>query len=77
MFGLRASSILLLFLLTRAEVLDFEEKNELCYICKCNSDGSIVDCSRRGLVDVPDGSYDKVINFFPTLCFPVTEYFSI
>lgn len=59
MFGLRASSVLLLFLFAGAEVIDFD-KNELCYICTCNYDGSSVDCSRKGLTDVPDGTYDKV-----------------
>lgn len=61
MFGLRASSALLLFLLAEAEVIDFEDKNELGYICNSNYDGSYVDCSRKGLNDVPDGNYDKVI----------------
>lgn len=64
MFGLRTSSVLLLFLLARAEIIDFEDKNDLCYTCTCNSDGSNVDCSRRGLTDVPDGIFDKVMHFF-------------
>lgn len=67
MFVLRTSGVLLLFLLARAEVIDFDEKNELCYTCTCNSNGSDVDCSRRGLIDVPDGSYDKVLHFLPVL----------
>lgn len=62
MFVLRTLSVLLLFLLAKAEVIDFEDKNELCYTCTCSFDGSNVDCSRRGLIDVPDGQYDKVIN---------------
>lgn len=69
MFGLRTSSVLLLFLMARGEVIDFEDKNELCYTCNCNSDGSIVDCSRRGLIDIPDGNYEKVMHCFLTLCF--------
>lgn len=62
MVGLLTSSVLLLFLFARAEVIDFDVKNELCYICNCQSDGSIVDCSRRGLIDVPDGNYNKVMH---------------
>ncbi|XP_041975343.1 leucine-rich repeat-containing G-protein coupled receptor 4-like [Aricia agestis] len=57
---LRASGVLLLILLTKAEV-DFEDRpNDACHICMCSSDRTIIDCSRRGLSELPDGISEKV-----------------
>ncbi|KAI5639747.1 leucine rich repeat domain-containing protein [Phthorimaea operculella] len=49
-------------LVASSELVEFEEgfSNELCYTCTCSSDGKGVDCSRRGLTDVPDGFSEQV-----------------
>ncbi|KAL0901767.1 hypothetical protein ABMA27_006942 [Loxostege sticticalis] len=46
----------------KAQNLDFEDKspNDLCYICSCRAERTEVDCSRRGLRDLPDGLDEKV-----------------
>ncbi|XP_061708575.1 insulin-like growth factor-binding protein complex acid labile subunit [Cydia pomonella] len=60
------TACLLLPLLTRSSTnfLDFDGRNsnELCFICTCNDDRTTVDCSRRGLTEIPDGSGDMVQN---------------
>lgn len=47
----------------KAQNLDFEDKspNDLCYICSCRAERTEVDCSRRGLRDLPDGLDEKVL----------------
>ncbi|XP_049875103.1 insulin-like growth factor-binding protein complex acid labile subunit [Pectinophora gossypiella] len=56
------SSVLLLMVVARAQVLDFEDhnSNDLCFTCACSADGSNVDCSLRDLTDIPDGFSEKV-----------------
>ncbi|XP_060808859.1 leucine-rich repeat-containing protein 15-like [Amyelois transitella] len=46
---------LILFILTNGEILDFDDRNydEFCNLCHCNEDRTVVDCSRRGLTDIP------------------------
>ncbi|XP_050670982.1 insulin-like growth factor-binding protein complex acid labile subunit [Leptidea sinapis] len=55
--------ILSLFFITLAnsDLLEFDDSsNEVCLICICNMDKTSVDCSRRGLTDVPEGIHTKV-----------------
>ncbi|CAH0724676.1 unnamed protein product, partial [Brenthis ino] len=50
-----------LFLITKAELLDFDEHtSEICYLCSCNTDATAIDCSKRGLTNLPDGINSKV-----------------
>ncbi|XP_046963314.1 insulin-like growth factor-binding protein complex acid labile subunit isoform X1 [Vanessa cardui] len=57
----RIWSLLLLFLITEAEILDFDDHtNEACYTCHCSSDLTSVDCSHRGLTNIPNGISLKV-----------------
>ncbi|XP_064292578.1 protein artichoke [Plodia interpunctella] len=49
--------VLFLVLVINGEVLDFDDRNyeEFCNLCHCNEDITVVDCSRRGLTDLPSG----------------------
>lgn len=43
------------------EFADFGEKGiDLCYLCSCNLDFTNIDCSRRGLTELPDGLGQQV-----------------
>ncbi|RVE54455.1 hypothetical protein evm_000940 [Chilo suppressalis] len=59
---LTASILLLLLTVIRAEVLDFDDKNQddICSLCTCKLDKTVIDCSRRGLTALPDGIDEKV-----------------
>lgn len=51
-------SILVLWSLqTRGEFLEYDDKgaSDLCYLCSCSEDRTAIDCSRRGLINIPDG----------------------
>lgn len=66
MFHLQRTVLLLtLVSLSSSDVLDFDGRSadELCYMCSCSDDRTSVDCSRRGLTDIPDGNADKVSEF--------------
>ncbi|CAG4965508.1 unnamed protein product [Colias eurytheme] len=53
--------VYVLISLTNSEILDFDEGgSDICYLCICNFDKTSVDCSRRGLTDLPDGINSKV-----------------
>lgn len=64
------SSLLFLILIAKADVLDAE----ICYTCTCSDGGASIDCSRRGLIDVPNGFSDKVnVYFVLNLLFPIVD----
>lgn len=56
------SILLLIFGRVPGQALEFDDKgnNELCDICSCSIDKSSVDCSRRGLADIPEGLTTEV-----------------
>ncbi|KAM3967834.1 uncharacterized protein ACR2FA_011372 [Aphomia sociella] len=57
------AGILLIYILIRnGESLEFEDEstNEVCFLCLCSKDKTSVDCSRRGLEDIPSGIDRKV-----------------
>ncbi|KAJ2947722.1 hypothetical protein O0L34_g9498 [Tuta absoluta] len=62
MYRLWTTSALVLMIVASSELVEFEEgfANELCFTCSCSSDGTSVDCSRRGLTDIPEGFSEKV-----------------
>ncbi|XP_037298808.1 chaoptin-like [Manduca sexta] len=65
--------------LASGEMLDFDDRNtsDLCYLCACSLDKTYVDCSRRGLTDIPEGlgsevkklniSYNEISIFPPSI----------
>ncbi|CAK1544546.1 unnamed protein product [Leptosia nina] len=61
MFLLRILGIFTIILSTKSEIVDFDDNNsEICYLCICNVDKTSVDCSRRGLTNLPAGLNSKV-----------------
>ncbi|XP_034832868.1 insulin-like growth factor-binding protein complex acid labile subunit [Maniola hyperantus] len=61
MILLRTSGLLWLLFMANADFLDFDDhSNEICYLCSCNTERTSVDCSRRGLTDLPIGINAKV-----------------
>lgn len=58
---LRLSSVWIILiswnLLAFARSLDDDDKTigDLCFLCRCNLDKTDIDCSRRGLTDIPNG----------------------
>lgn len=57
-----AGLLLLCVIVTKGEIFDFNDKNddEFCSVCYCSNDKTVVDCSRRGLTDIPPGIDSKV-----------------
>ncbi|XP_059048062.1 uncharacterized protein LOC131843435 [Achroia grisella] len=58
-----AASILILFtLIEKGETYNFEDEysESLCNLCHCSEDNTNVDCSRRGLTEIPNGIDGKV-----------------
>ncbi|XP_047511190.1 leucine-rich repeat-containing G-protein coupled receptor 4-like [Pieris napi] len=61
MILLRLLGICVFILSTKSELLDFDDNtSEICYLCICNDDRTSIDCSRRGLTNLPDGIPRKV-----------------
>lgn len=57
MFQLLAPTCMLLMTsLAHAGIADFDRgTDDLCFLCTCSADKSIVDCSGRGISELPDG----------------------
>lgn len=55
--------VMILLVIVESSNLDFDggDSDVLCFVCECNGDGSSVDCSQRGLTDIPGDRNDKVI----------------
>ncbi|CAH2239506.1 jg21512 [Pararge aegeria aegeria] len=64
----------------------YERTNEICFLCTCNTDRTSVDCSNRGLTDLPTGIDAKVtklnissndISTFPENIFKLNNLISL
>lgn len=62
LFKVTAGILLSYILVIKGELLDFEDgtSDRVCSICHCSKDKTSVDCSRRGLTEIPEGLDRKV-----------------
>ncbi|CAH0592285.1 unnamed protein product [Chrysodeixis includens] len=53
--------VLLLTSMADGEALELDrDLTDLCFICSCSADQTTIDCSRRGLTEIPDGFSSQV-----------------